>query len=144
MTDKSSSLEYKKQVLFLNWTSQGRDIEIDMPLMYFFEKILEWDVLHMSMFNLTKVVKTNPDLILMTNTTGGVRHVEVSQLIEASGFPFFSHVSEGMFREEEINEFVWGWGDDTRRLPETLSMLWSRWAYDMAIRYFPETKKLSE
>jgi len=29
----------KKQVLFLGWATKGRDIEIDIPLMYFFEGV---------------------------------------------------------------------------------------------------------
>ena len=88
--------------------------------MYFFENILEWEVIHMTIFNLPKVLKTNPDLILMTNTTGGARQIEVSRLIEKNGFPFFSHVSEGMYREKDIEEFVWGWGAKEKHLSENL------------------------
>ena len=78
-----------KTVLFLGWSTKGRDIEIDLPLMYFFEKILKWKVIHQTIFNLPKVLKTKPDIVLMTNTTGAVRQIEVSRLIENSGFPFF-------------------------------------------------------
>ena len=130
-----------KTVLFLGWSTKGRDIEIDLPLMYFFEKILKWQVIHHTIFNLPKVLKTKPDLVLMTNSTGGFRQIEVSRLIENSGFPFFSHVSEGMFRESDIEEFVWGWGRNEKRMSENLSMLWSQKAYDMAVSNFPGTAK---
>ena len=130
-----------RTVLFLGWSTKGRDIEIDLPLMYFFEKILKWKVIHQTIFNLPEVVKTKPDLVLMTNTTGAVRQVEVSRLIENSGFPFFSHVSEGMFREIDIEEFVWGWGKNEKRMSESLSMLWSQKSYDMAVSNFPDTAK---
>ena len=130
-----------KIVLFLSWSTKGRDIEIDLPLMYFFEKILNWQVIHQTIFNLPKFIKTKPDLILMTNTVGGVRQIEVSRLIEDSGFPLFSHVSEGMFRENDIEEFVWGSGKREKRMPETLCMLWSQKAYDLAVSNFPGTAK---
>jgi|APSaa5957512535_1039671.scaffolds.fasta_scaffold10337_5 hypothetical protein len=45
----------RKKVLFLSWTTKGRDIEIDIPLMYFFENILGWEAVHMTIFNLPKV-----------------------------------------------------------------------------------------
>ena len=79
-----------KTVLFLGWSTKGRDIEIDLSLMYFFEKILKWNVIHETIFNLPKVLKTKPDLVLMTNTIGGVRQIEVSRLIENSGVLFFA------------------------------------------------------
>ena len=131
----------KKQVLFIGWASKGRDIDIDAPLMYFFEVILGWNVLHRTMLNLPEILKTNPDMVVMTNTIGGARQVEIARLVKDSGFPFFSHVSEGMYREENIEEFVWGLGKDRKELSETLSMLWSKRAYELAIRYFPDTKK---
>lgn len=127
-----------KTVLFLGWTTRGRDVDIDIPLMYFFEKILKWRVIHLTIFNLPKVLKTNPDLVLMTNTTGGARQIEVARLVEDSGFPFFSHVSEGMFRENAIEEFVWGSGSTEKRLSENLSMLWSQRAFELVATYYPE------
>tara|TARA_B100000787_G_scaffold60675_1_gene44326 strand:+ start:15423 stop:16766 length:1344 start_codon:yes stop_codon:yes gene_type:complete len=135
-------LSEKNQVLFLGWTTKGRDIEIDTPLMYFFEEILGWSVLHKTIFNLPEILKTNPDMVVMTNTTGGSRQVEIARLVKDSGFPFFSHVSEGMYREESIEEFVWGSGRCQKKLSETLSMLWSQRAYDLATHYFPATKEI--
>ena len=133
---------YRKEVLFLGWTSKGRDIDIDLPLMYFFKNILNWNVSHMTIFNLPKILRTNPDIIIMTNTTGGTRQVEVSKLIQESGFPFFSHVSEGMFRKDSIEEFVWGWNKRNNGLSETLSMLWSKKSLDLATSFYPETKEI--
>jgi hypothetical protein len=131
----------KKQVLFIGWASKGRDIDIDAPLMYFFEVILGWNVLHKTMLNLPEILKTNPDIIIMTNTTGGARQDEIARLIENSGFPFFSHVSEGMYREKDIQEFVWGAGKGRKKLSENLSMLWSQRSYDLATQYYPVLKE---
>lgn len=131
----------KKQVLFIGWTTKGRDIDIDAPLMYFFEEILGWSVLHKTMLNLPEILKTNPDMVIMTNTTGGARQDEIARLVENSGFPFFSHVSEGMYREADIQEFVWGAGKGRKKLSETLSMIWSQRSYDLATLYYPAIKE---
>lgn len=132
----------RKEVLFLGWASKGRDIDIDLPLMYFFKKILNWNVRHMTIFNLPEILKTHPDIIIMTNTTGGSRQVEVAKLIQESGFPFFSHVSEGMYRKNSIEEFVWGWNKRDSGLSETLSMVWSKKSLDLATSFYPETKEI--
>ena len=127
-------------VLFINWTTRGRDVEIDLPLMYFFEKVFGWRVEHASMFNLPRILSLKPDIVLMPNTTGGVRQVEISELVEQSGFPLFSHVSEGMFREENLDEFIWGAGCNKKRLCENLSMYWSDRCVKLAVSRYPELK----
>jgi hypothetical protein len=33
-----------KTVLFIEWSNIGRDLEMHLPVMYFFEKILNWEV----------------------------------------------------------------------------------------------------
>ncbi len=135
-------METKKEVLFLGWASRGRDIDIDMPIMYFFEKVLKWKVTHITIFNLPKILKIKPDIVFMTNTTGGVRQVEIARLVKKSGFKFFSHVSEGMFRKNAIEEFVWGWNNPESGMNETLSMLWSKKSLDLALLHYPETKNI--
>ena len=129
-----------KTVLFVNWTTRDRDIEIDLPLMYFFEKILGWQVEHASMFNLPRILSLKPDIVLMPNTTGGARHVQVAKLVARSGIHLFSHVSEGMFRQNSLDEFVWGWLNRERKLPETLCMYWSERCLQMAVKKYPELK----
>jgi hypothetical protein len=130
-------LENEKLALFIEWSSQGRDFEIDLPLMYFFEKILKWKVQYISIFNLPKILSINPDMVIMSNTTGAGENINISRLIEKSGIPLFSHVSEGMFRENDIEEFVYGWNKKEKRFSETFSTVWSKKAYDMSLMNFP-------
>lgn len=124
----------KKLALFIEWSSKGRDFEIDLPLMYFFEKVLKWEVKYVSIFNLPKVLSINPDLVIMSNTTGAGENLNISRLIEKSSIPLFSHVSEGMFREKDIEEFVYGWNKKEKRFSEILSTVWSRKSYDMSLK----------
>jgi CDP-glycerol glycerophosphotransferase (TagB/SpsB family) len=127
--------------MFIEWITRGRDFEIDLPLIYFFEKILKWEVSYVSIFNLPKILSIQPDIVIMSNTTGADINVQMARLIEKSGILLFSHVSEGMFREKDIEEFVWGWGKEEKYFSEELSMLWSKKSYDMAIKAFPNTKQ---
>ena len=133
-----NNLKIRPTVLFINWTTRGRDIEIDLPLFYFCERVLGWEVKHVSMFNLPMILQTRPDLVLMPNTTGGARQVEIARLIRQSGIPLFSHVSEGMFREEDLEEFVWGAGKSEKILYEELCMYWSQRCVDLALNAYPE------
>ena len=66
--------------LFIGWSTQGRDFEIELPLMFYFEKKLNWQVKHVSMFNLPKILSYRPTVILMPNTTGGARQLEIARL----------------------------------------------------------------
>jgi len=130
-----------KQVVFVEWSSRGRDFEIDLPLMYFFEKVLKWEVKYISIFNLQKILLSSPDIVIMSNTIGADINLQMARIIGQSNIPFFSHVSEGMFREKDIEEFVWGWGKQEKFFSEQLSMLWSSKSYKMSIRAFPYTQK---
>lgn len=131
----------KHTVLFLEWSTYGREFEIDLPLMYFFENKLGWRVEYKSQFNLPSIINTNPDIVIMSGSTGADRGLKWTRTIEESNILLFTHVTEGMFRESDIEEFVWGWGKKEKRFSETLSMLWTHKSYDMAIKAFPNTEK---
>jgi len=65
-------------VLFLEWASKGRDFEIDLPLMYFFETVLGAKVEYKCIFDAWGIIRSKPDIIIMSNTTGGKVNVELS------------------------------------------------------------------
>jgi|APSaa5957512535_1039671.scaffolds.fasta_scaffold10337_3 hypothetical protein len=127
----------KHTVLFLEWTTHGREFEIDLPLMYFFENYLGWNVEYKSQFNLPSVIKNTPDIIIKSGSTGAKLGLEWLKIIRKSKILVFTHVTEGMFREEDIDEFVWGWNKE-KKLLETLCTLWSYKAYSMSVKHYPE------
>jgi len=137
-----NKIKDKPTVLFLEWVTSGRDFEISFPIMYFFEKKLGWNVEYKSQFNLPSVISSVPDLVIMSDSVGSSVGLEWTRLIETSRIPLFTHVTEGMFRESDIEEFVWGWGKVEKKFSETLSMLWSYRAYKIAIKHYPELKSL--
>jgi len=132
----------KHTVLFLEWSTKGREFEMDFPLMYFFEKYLGWNVEYKSQFNLPSITKNVPDLIIMSGTTGAKLGLEWSRIIEKSNIPLFTQVTEGMFRDQDVEEFVWGWGKKEKHFSEMLSMLWSYRSYKLAINNYPETEAI--
>lgn len=130
-------LKKNRTVLFIEWSTNGRDFEIALPLMYFFERYLGWKVIYASIFNLPKLLSTNPHLIIMSNTTGATENLKMSRLIEQSGIPLYSHISEGMFRESDIEEFVWGWNKSEKCFSEISSGVWSKKSFNMAVKHYP-------
>ena len=72
-------------------------------------------------------------MVIMSNTTGAGENLNISRLVEKSAIPLFSHVSEGMFREKDIEEFVYCWNKKEKRFSETFSTVWSRKTYDSGI-----------
>ena len=128
-------MENRKQVLFIEWSTRGRDFEIDLPLIYFFEKVLGWEAKYVSIFNLPKIMRTGPDLIIMSNTIGAGQNYTIAKLIRKSNFLFFSHVSEGMFKEVVLDGCLWGWNTE-KQFHENLSMLWSKKAYLMSVENY--------
>ncbi|MBT5855612.1 hypothetical protein HOH87_03135 [bacterium] len=126
----------KRKVLFIEWATQGRDFEIDFPLMYFFEKYLDWEVHYCCVFDLWSIIRLKPDIVIMSNTMGGSINVKIAKLISKSGFFFVSHTSEGYFRENAISQMVWGHNTDQQVLVD-MQTVWSNNAYQLAIKKFP-------
>lgn len=128
-----------KRVLFIEWASKGRDFDIDLPLMYFFENILDYKVEYKSIFDLWGIINSKPDIIIMSNTTGGKANVRMAKIIKKSGFKLFSHCSEGIFNQKDIRSFVWGWNND-EELYEHFTQYWSKSSYDLSIKNYPKIK----
>jgi len=130
----------KHTVLFIEWSTVGREFEMDFPLMYFFENYLDWNVEYECSFNLPSILKNKPDLIVISSTGGAKRGLQLAQWAKKSNILIFSSFTEGMFRESDIGEFLWGWNNE-REYSEQLRMLWSYKAYDMSVKHFPGTKE---
>lgn len=137
-----SNQKHKPTVFFIEWATHGRELDMQLPIIYFFEKILKWNVYYKSAFNWPSIIKKVPDMILISGTVGAKIGVDWSRRIEKANIPLFTQVTEGNYRENDIYEFVWGHAKDTKRLSENLSMLWSYNAYQMSVKAYPETKSV--
>eukprot|EP01047_Picozoa_sp_COSAG01_P015185 COSAG01_NODE_755_length_13819_cov_130.671939_9_plen_443_part_00 len=126
-----------RKVLFIEWASKGRDFDIDLPLMYFFENILNYKIEYKSIFDHWGIINCKPDIIIMSNTTGAKANVSMVQKIKQSGFLLFSHCSEGFFNQNDIRSFVWGWNKN-EELYEEICQYWSKSAYQLAISNYQQ------
>lgn len=132
-------LNKKKLVYFLSWSTSGRDFEMNFPLIYFFEKILKWEVQNISSFNFPKFHKNVPDIIIFPGSGGAQRELEILKYAKSSKIFVFSSFTEGMFREKDIDNFLWGWNLE-KIIHENLRMLWSQYSFKMAIKHYPVLK----
>jgi hypothetical protein len=127
-------------VMCIEWSTKGREFDMQLPLIYFFEKILGWNVEYKSAFNWPSIIKAVPDLILMSGVEGSKVGMEWARRIEKSKIPLFSQVTEGIFREENIEEFVFGHNKKKKHISQNMIMYWSFNSYLMAIKAFPKLK----
>ena len=131
----------KPTVLFLEWSTSGREFDIACPLMYVFERHLGWNVEYKCQFNFLDVLRTRPNLVIMSGTVGAASGLAWAKRISDSGIPLVSHVTEGIYRSEDIEAFVYGWASSEQPLPEKRSMLWSDFNRELAINAFPNLEE---
>ena len=132
-------VESMKKILIPLWSSSGRDFQIVMPIVYYFEKIKRYEVKIISIWDWYVVDNFEPDLILFANTIGGSINFKFLKYLKFKGYKVISLVSEGNYIEKAIHEFVWGWNKDNV-LYEDLNLLWSQRCLDMVLKYYPELK----
>lgn len=129
----------KNTVLFVEWSTSGREFDMQFPLMYFFKNILNWKVEYKCAYNLPSITASVPDLVILSSTGGESRGLKIVEWCYQSDIPVFSSFTEGMFREKELDEFVWGW-NKSKHYVENLRMLWSKPSYEMTIKKYPKLK----
>ncbi len=76
----------------------GRDVEIMIPLIYLAERELKCDVELAFMWDIHKIYRRKPDIILIPNTIGSVLHHRLTKYAHENGIKVFGLISEGIFR----------------------------------------------
>jgi CDP-glycerol glycerophosphotransferase (TagB/SpsB family) len=132
-------IKKKPTVMFLEWSTKGREFDMQLPIIYFFEKVLKWNIQYKSQFNWPSVTRNVPDMIIMSGVEGAHVGLNWARRIERSKIPLFTQVTEGLFKKKHIGEFVWG-HNKTKKIYQNLSMYWSFNSYKMGIKAFPEIK----
>lgn len=130
----------KNTVFFVEWNTSGREFDMQFPLMYFFKNELNWHVEYKCAYNLPSITETVPDLVILSGTGGEARCLQVLNWCHQSNIPVFSSFEEGMFREKDLDEFLWGW-NKSGNFKEQLRMLWSMSSYKMAVKKYPILKQ---
>lgn len=128
----------KKKVLWVEWWTEGREIEQMKHVIAFLRDILGWDIDLVSSFNPLPIFFRKYDLAILSGIVGSKRGINWSKFIfENSSIPIFISHTEGIYRESEIEEFVWGHQKENKKILWTTCSHWSKKSYDLSKKYYP-------
>ena len=92
---------------------KGRDVEILMPVLYYAETYLKINIEKAFIFDIDKIRRTKPDLIIIANTIGSKNHHLISKYAYENGIKVFALISEGNFRTNGSFNY-WGYNTDKK------------------------------
>ncbi len=130
---KSSGKKIRALVFFDN--DKGRDVELLMPLLYYAEKYLDIETENAFIFDIDKIRRYNPDLVILPNTIGSKNHFLISKYAHENGIKVFALVSEGNFRTDGTFDY-WGYNTD-RKFYQEYICLWSERTVDFLRKELP-------
>ena len=90
---------------------KGRDIEILIPVLYYAERYLDLDIEEAFIFDIDKVRRSKPDLVIIANTIGSRNHHCIAKYAYENGIKVFALISEGNFRLDGTFNY-WGYNTD--------------------------------
>lgn len=90
---------------------KGRDVEILIPVLYYVEKYLNIEVEKAFIFDIDKIRRKKPNLILVANTIGSKNHHLITKYAYENNIKIFALISEGNFRTNGTFNY-WGYNTD--------------------------------
>lgn len=81
--------------------------------------------------------KYRPRILFFSNITGAKINYNVAVYAVRCGIKVVSLVSEGNFRESELDQFLWGWNEE-KVLLETVNMQWTERTRKMTLEHYPK------
>ena len=129
----------KCDILILSYSFQGRDIEALIPLAFYLEKILGYDVKIRPVFDLYYLHKYKPRILLPNGAIGSSFTLNAARYAKEIGIPVVTLTGEGIFQEKNIKGFVWGWNKEKKPVAD-LWFVWSKRALSLSLKYYPYLK----
>lgn len=129
----------RTDVLNLEWSSSGRDIDIVEPVLSGLELLYGVSVARDSILNFElKLLSYRPKMLVMSNEIGAQENFEAVKLATRLGIKVVTLVSEGDFppHEEMMEGVFWGWNKDRVFYPD-VRLEWSERNVRMIRRYIP-------
>lgn len=117
---------------------KGRDVEILLPVLYYAEKILNIEVEKAFIFDIDKIRRKKPDLIIIANTIGSKNHFLISKYAHQNGIKVFALISEGNFKTDGTFNY-WGYNTDKQFYQEYICH-WSQRTLNFLLKELPEYK----
>jgi len=116
----------------------GRDVEILMPVLFYAEKYLNIDIEKAFIFDIDKIRRKKPDLVIIANTIGSKLHHHVSKYAYQNNIKLFALISEGNFRTNGTFNY-WGYNIDKIFYQEYICH-WSKRTLNFLSEKLPEYK----
>ncbi len=126
-------------VLSLEWSSAGRDIEIVEPVLCHLEMTQGLVVRRESILDAPAVIaEAKPRLLLISNQGGATPNFRAVRFASQRGVPVVTLVSEGMFPDDSQTVQRMWWGNNTDEVVyENLNLQWSQRSVDLIRGYVP-------
>ncbi len=126
----------KHRILCYLDSETGRDVEILLPLVYVAEKYFNCKVEFAFIWDIHAIYRKRPNLVLLPNTIGSVRHYLAAKYACENGIKVFALISEGNFRTDGTFDY-WGYNRDKIFFQEYICH-WSERTHSFLTRQEPE------
>ena len=127
------------KIAICSWKTSGRDFDILAPIDWYLQTkgfVTKW----FHPYDYYAVLNWNPSGVILANTGGAPENVACCKALKKKGILIFSCISEGLFRSDNIEEFVWGWNKENLLLEDQV-FYWSDKQLKMAKAAYPEVQK---
>ena len=127
------------RIAICSWKTSGRDFDILAPIDWYLRHngfVTEW----FHPYDYYAVLNWSPNGVIFANTGGAPENIACCKALKKQGVLIFSCISEGLFRSDDIEEFVWGWNKE-HLLLEDCVFYWSNKQLEMAKATYPEVQK---
>jgi hypothetical protein len=132
----------KIDILHLDWPNSERDLNISIPVLVYLKKKYNYSVKSKNIFNgLFYLRLYKPKALLLSNSIGADINFIVSKYAFEAGVYVFTLTSEGNFKENHMNTFLWGWNKEKKNYHH-LQNIWSERALKLAIDDAPDFKRI--
>lgn len=127
-------------VLDLEYSSRGRDIDIVEPTLSYLEFKYNLKIERRWLFNnpLWDLIRLRPKILVVANSVGSFEHFCVVKFAHYWGIKVVTFVSEGDYLDtsDSISSFFWGWNKDFYKY-EDLNLQWSQRCIDLINKDIP-------
>jgi len=117
---------------------KGRDFEILIPVLFYAERYLDVEVEKAFIFDIDKIRRYKPDLVIIANAIGSKNHHYIVKYAYENGIKVFALISEGNFRTDGTFNY-WGYNTDKKFYQEFICH-WSKRTLEFLSSKLPHYK----
>ncbi len=125
-------------ILNLEWPQSDRDLHIVSPVLTYLKKRFSVTYQTVSIFNgYYYILKHKPKMIIISNFQGAGINNEIVKTAFLSGIKIVTLISEGNVKEEELEQFLWGWNRDKNFYVDKM-LVWSKRSENIFLSRYPD------